>query len=74
MHLFHKWIYLQKNTSEFLGVEYEANVDAGIRICKTCKKAQKNTHRLFFSWVDLNKYEKSILVQKLASQDVFKRV
>lgn len=75
MHLFHKWIYLQKKTTkEFLGEKYEIVVDAGIRICKVCKKAQKEIDNgNSFSWVDLNKFEIIILGKKLASKEIFKK-
>lgn len=75
MHLFHKWIYLQrKTTAEFLGEEYQTTVDAGIRICKVCKKTQKKINNGKSSlWIDLNKYEIIILGNKLASKDVFKK-
>ena len=75
MHLFHKWIYLQKKTTkEFLGEEYMTTVNAGIRICKVCKKAQKEIDTgKSFCWVDLVKQELVILGKKLASKEVFKK-
>ena len=75
MHLFHKWVYLQKKTTkEFLGEEYEAVVEAGIRICKVCKKTQKEIDTgKSFSWVDLNTQETVILGKKLSSKEVFKK-
>jgi hypothetical protein len=75
MHLFHKWIYLYRNvTKEFLGEKYTIIDKAGIRICKICKKTQKEVIKGKSSvWIDLNKQELVILGKKLASKQIFKK-